>query len=35
LKMNCVEYEWNILGLPSCKDGKTNKKEKYGETGPW
>ena len=35
LKMNCVEYEWNILGLPSCKDGKTNKKEKYGETSQW
>lgn len=34
LKMNCFQYEWNILGLPSCKDGKTNKKEKYGP-GPW
>ncbi len=34
-KMNCEEYNWNILGLPSCKDGIINKKQKYDETGPW
>ena len=32
LKKNCIEYEWNILGLPSCKNGKTYVEEEIGDS---